>query len=107
METPAISKRLELIGVVALLLVLLVQAGLSIERISLTSDEHTHIPAGFTYWKARDFRLNPEHPPLAKLNLEEPAAFNRAIADFLAAVDAGRWEMRDPRSIADSILGER
>jgi len=67
MGTPAITKRLELMGVVALLVVLLIQAGLSIERISLTSDEHTHIPSGFTYWKTRDFRLNPEHPPLAKL----------------------------------------
>ena len=41
------------------------------------------------------------------INLEEPAAFNRAVADFLAAVDAGRWGTRDPRSVAESILGER
>lgn len=67
MGTPAIPKRLELFAVAALLTLLLVQAGLSIERISITTDEHTHIPSGYTYWKTRDFRLNPEHPPLAKL----------------------------------------
>jgi pimeloyl-ACP methyl ester carboxylesterase len=32
------------------------------------------------------------------INLEEPALFNRAVADFLAAVEAGRWEPRDPRA---------
>jgi pimeloyl-ACP methyl ester carboxylesterase len=39
------------------------------------------------------------------INVEEPDAFNAAVADFLAAVDAGRWEPRDPRSVAGGILG--
>jgi pimeloyl-ACP methyl ester carboxylesterase len=39
------------------------------------------------------------------INLEEPAAFNALVADFLAQVDAGRWPMRDPRSLTKSILG--
>jgi len=30
------------------------------------------------------------------LNLEEPAAFNRAVLDFLTLVDAGRWPVPDP-----------
>jgi len=30
------------------------------------------------------------------INLEEPALFNRALLDFLAAVDAGRWPGRSP-----------
>ncbi|MEE8333947.1 MAG: alpha/beta hydrolase [Alphaproteobacteria bacterium] len=41
------------------------------------------------------------------VNLEEPDAFNGAVADFLAQVEAGRWTMRDPRSITESILGSR
>jgi len=41
------------------------------------------------------------------INLEEPEAFNRAVADFLAAVEAGRWESRDPRAVAGAILGFR
>jgi pimeloyl-ACP methyl ester carboxylesterase len=38
-------------------------------------------------------------------NLEEPELFNRIVLDFLAAVDTGRWGMRDPRSISTSTTG--
>lgn len=38
-------------------------------------------------------------------NLEEPAAFNGALLDFLAQVDAGRWPTRDPRAMSQSITG--
>ena len=41
------------------------------------------------------------------VNLEEPDAFNRAVADFFAQVEAGRWTGRDPRSVTDSILGRQ
>jgi len=34
---------------------------------SFTYDEPYHIAAGVSYIRARDFRLNPEHPPLVKL----------------------------------------
>lgn len=37
------------------------------------------------------------------LNLEEPAAFNHAVLDFVATVDAGRWLPRDPRSVGDVL----
>jgi pimeloyl-ACP methyl ester carboxylesterase len=33
------------------------------------------------------------------LNLEEPGRFNRAVLDFLTAVEQGRWPERDPRSV--------
>jgi len=33
------------------------------------------------------------------VNIEEPALFNQTLGDFLSAVDAGRWEARDKRSI--------
>ena len=39
------------------------------------------------------------------INIEEPDAFNAAVADFLAQVDAGRWPLRDPRAIGQSITG--
>lgn len=38
------------------------------------------------------------------VNLEEPEAFNRAVLDFLTAVDAGRWPLRNPRSISQSAI---
>jgi pimeloyl-ACP methyl ester carboxylesterase len=39
------------------------------------------------------------------INLEEPAAFNQHLADFLGAVDAGAWRSRDPRAVKQAILG--
>jgi pimeloyl-ACP methyl ester carboxylesterase len=39
------------------------------------------------------------------INIEEPGAFNAALADFLAQVDAGRWPARDPRAVSQSITG--
>lgn len=43
------------------------QAWMSLGTKSLTYDELTYIPAGYTYVVTGDYRLNPEHPPLAKL----------------------------------------
>jgi pimeloyl-ACP methyl ester carboxylesterase len=37
-------------------------------------------------------------------NLEEPEAFNRAVQEFFASVENGRWTPRDPRSMSTSIL---
>ncbi len=34
---------------------------------SATMDEVAHIPSGYTYVKDLDYRLNPEHPPIAKV----------------------------------------
>jgi len=39
------------------------------------------------------------------VNLEEPAAFNQGISEFLGQVEAERWAERDPRSMTASILG--
>ena len=39
------------------------------------------------------------------INLEEPAAFNQGVADFIAQVEAGRWPERDPRAVTSSITG--
>ena len=41
------------------------------------------------------------------INIEEPEAFNRHVADFFHAVEAGAWPKPDPRSLAGSILGGR
>ena len=37
-------------------------------------------------------------------NLEDPAAFNRALEEFFHTVECGRWSLRDPRSLSSSIL---
>ena len=39
------------------------------------------------------------------INIEEPDAFNAALANFLAQVESGRWPIRDPRAMTQSITG--
>lgn len=39
------------------------------------------------------------------VNIEEPAAFNAALADLIAQAEAGRWPTRDPRAMVESITG--
>jgi pimeloyl-ACP methyl ester carboxylesterase len=41
------------------------------------------------------------------INLEEPNAFNQAVADFFMAVEDGRWPERDRRAALGSITGVR
>jgi len=38
------------------------------------------------------------------LNLEEPALYNQHLDAFFHLVEAGRWDLRDPRSVTASIL---
>lgn len=38
------------------------------------------------------------------VNLEEPAAFNAAVLEFLTLVESGRWPSRDPRSLGRSSM---
>ncbi len=38
-------------------------------------------------------------------NLEEPGLFNMFVAEFLTGVEAGRWGLRDPRSVSKSLTG--
>jgi len=40
---------------------------LAIQRTGLTSDEVIHIPAGYYSLTTREYRMNAEHPPLAKM----------------------------------------
>lgn len=44
----------------------LVRSSIATRLDSFTYDEAYHIGAGVAYVKTRDFRLNPEHPPLVK-----------------------------------------
>lgn len=37
------------------------------------------------------------------INLEEPAAFNQGVHDFLGLVTAGAWRVRDPRAAGPSM----
>ena len=54
-----------------------------------TVDEIAHIPAGYSYIKYGDFRLNPEHPPLAKALAGFPLLFQK---DISGPKDDWSWE---------------
>ena len=41
------------------------------------------------------------------INLETAGEFNRLVDDFLHAVDAGRWPVRDPRAMSAAIQGTK
>ena len=49
-----------------LLVTMFLMAVFSIKDDSCTFDELAHIPAGYSYLLQKDYRLNPEHPPLIK-----------------------------------------
>lgn len=41
------------------------------------------------------------------INLEEPDAFNRGVSEFHAAVEAGAWGLRDPRSLGSAMSSRK
>ena len=43
-----------------------VQIGSALQECA-TADEPVELAAGYTYLKTGDYRMNPEHPPLAKI----------------------------------------
>jgi 4-amino-4-deoxy-L-arabinose transferase-like glycosyltransferase len=73
--------------VVAVLLGLFVVCGVvSLRGDSVTFDETAHLGAGVSYLETGDFRLNPEHPPLAKLIAAAPLkALGRGGGDYGSA----------------------
>src|SRR5207248_5100608 len=69
------APRISTIAAISFILIFCLQALLAVPRLSATSDEAVHLAAGYSYWQTRDFRMNPEHPPLAKLIAALPVQF--------------------------------
>lgn len=78
------------IAAALLILLFVVQSVSSMPYLSTTSDETTHLPSGYTYWKTGEIRLNPQHPPLVKLLCALP----------LLALDP-RLDLSDPSYTAE------
>ena len=66
---------LNIVVLVIILAAFCLQALLALPKLSATTDEPVHLAAGFSYWQTRDFRMNEEHPPLAKLIAAFPLLF--------------------------------
>jgi hypothetical protein len=58
---------LTLITVLGCITILAAELILSTRQQSQTWNEAYHLIAGYRYWQCKDFGVNPEHPPLAKL----------------------------------------
>lgn len=66
----------------ALLALMAVLAGGAALRESVTIDEVAHIGAGVSYLQKLDLRMNPEHPPLAKMLAALPLIVRGVRADY-------------------------
>lgn len=80
---------------------------------SATMDELAHIPSGYSYLTQKDYRLNPEHPPLIKdlsaapllfLNLNFPANIPAWTEYVNGQWDMGRFFLYESGNDADKIL---
>jgi len=67
-----------------------------------TIDEGVHISAGYSYLVTGDFRLNPEHPPLAKQLAGIPLLFLKPTLP----TNTKAWETADQWQFAQAFLYE-
>jgi pimeloyl-ACP methyl ester carboxylesterase len=79
---------------------------LAVPTLIVTGDEDEPClePALFMKRKIRSAGLVVMPKAGHTVNLEDPEAFNRAVLDFLTAVDAGRWPLRNPGSVSASAI---
>jgi pimeloyl-ACP methyl ester carboxylesterase len=80
--------------------------GLTVPTLIMTGDEDEPCldPALFMKRKIPSAGLVIMPKAGHTINLEDPDGFNRAVLDFLTAVDAGRWAMRNPASLSSSAI---
>ncbi len=67
---------------VLLLLMMGILAGGAARRESVTVDEVAHVGAGVSYLQKLDYRMNEEHPPLAKVLAAIPLVIRGVHADY-------------------------
>ena len=79
---------------------------LEVPTLIMTGDEDDPClePAIFMKRKIRSSGLVVIPKAGHTINLEDPDSFNRALLDFLTAVDAGRWPLRNPASQTGSAI---
>ncbi|TSC74686.1 MAG: glycosyl transferase family protein [Parcubacteria group bacterium Gr01-1014_44] len=63
------------VAVATLLAVVFFIPFFSAQNFSPATDEITHLPSGYSYWKTSQIILNPQHPPLVKLMASFPLLF--------------------------------
>ena len=81
----------------AMLFVMFLLMVFSMKGDSLTMDEKSHLPAGYSYLTQQDMRINPEHPPLVKDLAAVPLLFIPGInfpydSDAWTKMINGQWD---------------
>lgn len=84
----------------ALVGIFCLQAILAVPRLSATCDERVHLASGYSYWRTRDFRMNREHPPLAKLLAAVPLLYLHPRFD----TTSGTWKAADEINFGDEFV---
>ncbi len=110
--SPARQRRLHWLLVV---LLLAASAGLALTSLvgdSITFDETSHLAAGMSYLLNHDYRLAPDHPPLAKFWAAWPLVAGVAIvivtyagAALAGHIDVGHRHLCPPRSLLFVLAG--
>ncbi|WFU06934.1 alpha/beta hydrolase (plasmid) [Rhizobium sp. CB3171] len=79
---------------------------LDVPVLVMTGDEDDHCLQTGIFLKKAISRAGLAVFPKAghTLNLEEPDLFNRIVSEYLAQVEAGKWERRDPRANGAQIM---
>lgn len=86
------SNKITNIAAGILLLIMFCLAVFSIKDDTFTFDETSHIAAGYSYLTQKDYRLNPEHPPLIK----DLAAFPLLFLNLNFPKDDPNWLQETP-----------
>lgn len=84
----------------ALLACLIAAQIFSASRESTTGDEPLELAAGYSYLKTGDFRMNPEHPPLAKILAALPLLMLRPSLPL----DSKSWATGDEAAFGMQFL---
>ena len=101
MSTSQLRAAATLTAGLILFIVFFVQGVVFISANSPTYDEAAHLAAGYSYFARRDFRFNPEHPPLIKQLLALPLFVGYRIA---FNPDPQHWSNGDDYLIGQDLL---
>ncbi len=103
-------------GLAAVLLLMMLGLALgSALRESPTVDEVAHVPAGITYWRQRDLRLNVEHPPLLKMlaamplvaagvRVDDPEDWQQGASDYWSQFRLGAKFFTQPGAAPQRLI---
>src|SRR5262245_13920521 len=89
------TSKVALLGAIFLLLLFVAQEIFFVRANSQTIDEAMHITAGYSYLAKRDFRIEPQNPPLIKEFLTSRSSWATGCLQSRSSTLAGRRWLLD------------